>query len=243
MTDNDARWRGAARFIRQTLRDVLHFAAWPTMPETPRPGGRRWAATLAVVFALDCAVALAFIGAFAGLETFGLVLPEMEELGWSFWETAVFAVLLMPVLEEAFFRGWLSGRRPALIFAASAVISVVMLGVVAETDGAAPAMGWSAILPIVAGGAWWLVRLGTISTPPRWFSRYFHLVVWGSTLSFGVIHVTNFAVESGWLALVAVLPQTLGGLVLAYTRTRLGLRAAMLQHIAFNGMVMTIWGI
>ena len=38
------------------------------------------------------------------------------------------------------------------------------------------------------------------------------------------------------ICVLAVLPQTIGGLLLAYTRTRLGLRAAMLQHALYNAL-------
>ena len=45
---------------------------------------------------------------------------------------------------------------------------------------------------------------------------------------------------TGPIDLILVLPQTLGGLVLAYTRTRLGLIAAMVQHALFNAVLTAV---
>jgi hypothetical protein len=41
-----------------------------------------------------------------------------------------------------------------------------------------------------------------------------------------------------------VAPQLIGGLFLAYVRTRLGLRAAMAHHAAYNALAMAVeeWG-
>ena len=64
----------------------------------------------------------------------------------------------------------------------------------------------------------------------RW--RY----VWGSTLVFGLMHLGNYEALTHPLGLAVVLPQTIGGLLLAYTRTRLGLGAAMAHHAAYNAV-------
>jgi membrane protease YdiL (CAAX protease family) len=71
---------------------------------------------------------------------------------------------------------------------------------------------------------------------PAWFTRNFHWFVWGSTLLFGLIHLGNYEPLTHPLGVLVVLPQTIGGLLLAYTRTRLGLRAAMLHHAAYNAL-------
>ena len=51
----------------------------------------------------------------------------------------------------------------------------------------------------------------------------YRYLVWGSAIAFGTIHLLNYDELTGPIDLILVLPQTLGGLVLAYTRTRLGL--------------------
>jgi membrane protease YdiL (CAAX protease family) len=60
--------------------------------------------------------------------------------------------------------------------------------------------------------------------------------VWGSTLLFGLMHLGNYEPLAHPLGVLAVLPQTIGGLLLAYTRTRLGLGAAMAHHAAYNAV-------
>jgi membrane protease YdiL (CAAX protease family) len=71
---------------------------------------------------------------------------------------------------------------------------------------------------------------------PAWFARHFHWFVWGSSLLFGLIHLGNYEPLAHPLGVLVVLPQTIGGLLLAYTRTRLGLGAAMAHHAAYNAL-------
>lgn len=81
---------------------------------------------------------------------------------------------------------------------------------------------------------WRRTREANVSVPD-WFARNYGPVVYGSSILFGAAHLTNFD-EFSALHMLVVLPQTLGGLVLAFTRTRLGLRAAIYQHAAFNAV-------
>jgi hypothetical protein len=52
----------------------------------------------------------------------------------------------------------------------------------------------------------------------------------------GLIHLGNYTPIQHPLGLLIVLPQTIGGLLLAYVRTRLGLGAAMAHHAAYNAV-------
>jgi hypothetical protein len=71
---------------------------------------------------------------------------------------------------------------------------------------------------------------------PGWFVRHYRWFVWGSTVLFGLTHLGNFEPLAHPVGLLVVLPQTIGGLLLAYTRTRLGLGAAMAHHAAYNAV-------
>jgi hypothetical protein len=76
-------------------------------------------------------------------------------------------------------------------------------------------------------------RAGSCAVPPA-FIRHFGAVVWGQALLFGMIHLGNYAAFASPWGLAVVLPQVLGGVVLAYVRTRAGLRLAMGYHAAHN---------
>jgi membrane protease YdiL (CAAX protease family) len=60
--------------------------------------------------------------------------------------------------------------------------------------------------------------------------------VWGSALVFGLIHLGNYEPLTHPFGVLVVLPQTIGGLLLAYTRARLGLGAAMAHHAMYNAV-------
>lgn len=151
------------------------------------------------------------------------------------------AVLLAPVLEELFFRGWMSGTRRAL-----ALMGVVLVGLtlfIAFGRGKPLAGGGILLITIVAAGVvWWRKRRDR--SVPAWFSRHFALLVYGTTALFAAMHLANYA--SVTLAAVPmVLPQFWSGLMFAHMRVRLGLLASILNHIASNAIVLAValnWG-
>ena len=88
----------------------------------------------------------------------------------------------------------------------------------------------------LAGLVQWSLTRTRDTAVPAWFKRHFHWFVWGSTLLFGLAHLGNYEALTSPLGVLVVLPQTIGGLLLAYTRTRLGLGAAMAHHAAYNAV-------
>lgn len=52
-----------------------------------------------------------------------------------------------------------------------------------------------------------------------------------------MLHLGNYEALTHPLGLLVVSPLMLGGMLLAYTRTRLGLRAAMAHHAAYNAVL------
>jgi membrane protease YdiL (CAAX protease family) len=142
-----------------------------------------------------------------------------------------------PLLEELAFRGWLKGRIAALRFA---LYGFAAMGLFL----AAPYMPAQYVTDVSSAGVGvvfvgllhWGATRNQGNRVPAWFTRHFHWIVWGSSLAFGLIHLGNYEPLAHPLGLLVVLPQTLGGLVLAYTRTRLGLGAAMAHHAAYNAL-------
>jgi membrane protease YdiL (CAAX protease family) len=153
------------------------------------------------------------------------------------------ALVLAPLLEEAMWRGWLSGRCAALRFAAYGVVALGLL-----LFGAFAAPDFRKILALLAVGVvfaglihWSLTRHRDTAVSPC-FLRHFHWMVWGSSLTFGLVHLGNFEALTHPLGVLVVAPLMLGGMLLAYTRTRLGLRAAMAHHAAYNAVLVgTVW--
>lgn len=199
--------------------------------------GRAAALALAVVFALDLLLGELTVWLTSTWDEAVGFLPEPIEQDISLAEELFTGLVLAPVLEELLFRGWLTGRIAALRFAlyGMAAMACFLVSFYAEPD-LAEIVGLAGVAMAFAG----LVHLSYTrhrdTAVPTWFIRHFHWFVWGSTLLFGLLHIGNYEPVTHPLGVLVVLPQTIGGLLLAYTRTRLGLGAAMAHHAAFNAV-------
>lgn len=227
--------------LLKRLADVARFVVRPTYVAQPMAWGTQAAAVLLLLLALDLAFGLAAVEALSllGKAGSGGVMPALLESDSPPAVEWLEALVLAPVLEEMLFRGWLTGRSAALQFGAWGMAAMGML-IVSQNlpEPHAGQLSRGVIIGmIVALIQWRRVRHRDTSVPP-WFVRHFHWIVWGSTLLFGAIHYGNFERLTHPFGLLVVLPQTIGGLLLAYTRTRLGLRAAIAHHFAFNAVWM-----
>ncbi len=225
----------------ERLADAARFAVRPTFLARPMPWGRAAALVLAVVFALDAGLgALAAVLTGAADEVFPFLPAPLDE-DIALAEDLFLSLLFAPVIEELLFRGWLSGRRAALRFAlyGFAAMGLFMASLFAPPPVAA-ALGLAGVGVALAGVVHWSRTRHRDVAVPDWFTRYFAWAVWGSSLVFGLIHLGNYEALSHPLGVLVVLPQTIGGLLLAYTRTRLGLGAAIAHHAAYNALALAL---
>lgn len=226
----------------ERLADLARFMLLPT----PGGGSRGWGVVLlgalTLVFAFDLGIGWLAGKALGGLESdsqgFGdMYLPLAIEQQASLAEDLFDYLLLAPLLEELLYRGWLDGRLAALRFAAYGFAAEALFIAALFLDNpAAQIVGLFAVGVVLAGLLQWLATRDRDRQVPPWFSCNFHWLVWGSSLLFGLIHLGNYEPLTHPLGVLVVLPQIIGGLLLAYTRTRLGLGAAMAQHAAYNAV-------
>ncbi|MEE4317039.1 MAG: CPBP family glutamic-type intramembrane protease [Erythrobacter sp.] len=223
--------------LRERLVDVGRFMVRPTPAIAPLPWGRGLLAALLVVFLFDLALDKTVVELTALLDAGAGFLPDPVEEETTLAEDLFSYLLLAPVVEELVYRGWLTGRMAALRFAlygfAAEAFFVATL-FVGEEKGMPLALAGVG-LALVGLIHWGLTR-DRDTAVPDWFTRHFHWFVWGSTLLFGLMHLGNYEPLTHPLGVLVVLPQTIGGLLLAYSRTRFGLRAAMLHHAAYNAL-------
>jgi len=184
---------------------------------------------------------LALRAVLAALDGPGGIQPAPRFFGETVAEQAFGFLVLAPMLEEALFRGWMSGRRAALSFALAGLIALALLGGgLLIGGGAARWSGLAAAAVVLAGLVRWLAARTRETEIPAWFTRHFALLVWASCVLFALIHLGNYPPLVYPAGLLLVVPQLVGGLLLAYTRTRLGLEAAILQHAAFNAVYLAV---
>lgn len=227
--------------VAERLADVARFAARPGFVHRPMAWGRAAAMALLVVFALDLVLDALVIWLTATWDAEAGFLPEPVEDDIPFLEDAFNALLIAPVLEELAFRAWLTGRTAALRFAVYgfAAMGVLMASLITPPAWAMP-VGLAGAAIALAGLIHWNAVRARDTDVPLWFTRNFHWIVWMSSLGFGLIHLGNYEALTHPLGVLVVLPQTIGGLLLAYTRTRLGLGAAIAHHAAYNALALAL---
>lgn len=223
--------------------DLWAFAKDPTPAPVRLSYGPTMAFALAVLLAIEFGLAVAAAILELGLEGFGHTLPVYEPADLSpFWWFASM-LLIVPVVEEGLFRGFLSGTKAALRFAGVAW-GVIATIVVAALFVDATVLGGVSIIffgILFAALLYWLAYRDRHATRPAWFLENYKWLVWGSSLAFGLGHLTVYVGIDDPLDLVVIGSTVLSGLVLAYTRTRLGLVAAMIQHALFNAMLLYLF--
>ncbi|MEQ5788465.1 CPBP family intramembrane metalloprotease [Erythrobacter sp. NFXS35] len=243
MPDADARPLVPARIgLRARLADLAGFMVRATPGSGPPGWSTALLAVLALVFALDLTIGWLAGEALAVLEGDGKgggILPVPREQDTTLAEDLFSFLVLAPLLEELLYRGWLAGRVAALRFAAYGFAAeALFIAALFLDQSAARIVGLVAVGVVLAGLLQWLATRDRDTQVPRWFTRNFHWFVWGSSLLFGLMHLGNYEAVTHPLGILVVLPHIIGGLLLAYTRTRLGLGAAIAQHAVYNAVVL-----
>jgi membrane protease YdiL (CAAX protease family) len=222
----------------------ISYVRRPT-PEVERGRGGRPRAILILVL---MALALSGLSLFLVLIGGALVgLPEgtATEEEASLLAFVLMAVVWAPIVEETAFRLSLTAFRPLYLIISGAILLLVfgvafdlVLGDALWLGLAEAAIGLTLIVVGVASAAFPRIRVRAAA----FWRRHFAPIVWFSAIFFGLAHLSNFDLpDTGILTVVGapllVSSQMLGGLVLAFARTWLGLWAAILIHAGFNATI------
>lgn len=144
---------------------------------------------------------------------------------------ALDAVLIMPIIEEIIFRGWMTNNR--FIFTISwMVMSVILVTSLIPIK--------SILIPIIV-----VSIVLALSVPiQKYVLKHFTLFFYLTTIGFALLHITNFTNLNKDLNILSYLvitsPQLLAGFVFATIRNKLGLGYSMLSHIFNNGIILTL---
>jgi membrane protease YdiL (CAAX protease family) len=223
--------------LRARLVDVARFLVRPSYVAQPMAWGRAAALALLLVFALDLALDTMVAKLTLAWDAEASFLPQPIDYPATLTEDLFGFLILAPITEELAFRGWLSGRVAALRFGAWGLAAMGLFAASLYLDpDYTGALSLAGVVLVFVGLVQWSLNRDFETDVPAWFARYFHWIVWGSSLAFGLIHLGNYEPLAHPLGLLVVLPQTIGGLLLAYIRTRLGLGAAMAHHAAYNAV-------
>ncbi|UIP07043.1 CPBP family glutamic-type intramembrane protease [Erythrobacter sp. SDW2] len=208
------------------------FVRRPTLPQRAAPLSGASLIAAWRLAALDLTVAGGLI-LLAMAATFGGFDPPSHALDGLSWtpEIVLAIVVIAPLTEELFFRGWLSGRPDAVspvILLGMAAVALVFAG----KDNALAAAGVAGVAVLAALALAFVLR----KRPAwGWFTRAFPLFFWLSTTAFALVHLLNYEEGSLAMLLPLVLPQFIAGSIFGYARVTYGLWASMLLHVLHNG--------
>jgi membrane protease YdiL (CAAX protease family) len=225
--------------ILATANDIWHFILKPKIYIGGKPCIGMWISIFATILFVDIVILDNAIAAIQFLfETNGYPPPTAYQVNLYDPLEWVGLLLYAPIIEELAFRGWLNGRKRNLIaFAAALPIILYEYGPIPL--GRNNAIVILLVTSIICIPIWWTQQGKKPQPVPLWFERYFPWIFYCSATLFGLIHVGNFSDFEWGLDILYVLPQMAGGVMMAYTRLRLGLRAAMLHHCIFNAYFLT----
>lgn len=220
--------------IRTVLAELRSFLAHPTPQQASGLDAdgaiARWAILTAMQVAVLGAVIMPLI--LAWQKAFGLSPPNaFDGMGpLALWGGAV---ILGPVLEELFFRGWMSGTRRALT-----TMGVLLIGacVVVAMRGNKVAVAIALVGMLVATAiTWWVKRRD--ENVPRGFGKVFPALFYATTVIFAALHLFNYPAIT-LAAVPMALPQFWSGLMFGHMRVRVGMVGAILNHIVSNAVML-----
>lgn len=218
---------------------LRELAAFLKRPAVLTPWGLRRAETwraLPVLAAMHVGGLLLVILPLIGLwqSHFALPLPDAFGKLPGGWLLPV-TVLIAPVLEEMIFRGWQTGR-PRALWLLGCLFAFAALTITSRAMAPLVLAGLLLALVIAAAGGWWWLRR---RQAPAAYCAAYPAVFWIVAILFAGIHLTNYP-SASLLSLPMVLPQLWAAVLLGFTRQRIGLPAAILQHALANGASMAL---
>lgn len=217
---------------------VSEFAAFLRRPRLLVPSGLRatgagrlWFGMAALHLGVLLLVLLPFLKlwqqvfALPSPDAYGKLAPQLM---------APLVVVVAPVLEEAIFRGWLTGR-PRALWLLGCFLGLVAVALAAGAGGSAVGTSVALLSLLVAAPAGWfaLRRRPSLALFDRWQPVAFH----GSAVVFALSHLANYPRVSP-AAIALVLPQLWTGLTAGFVRLRLGLPASILLHMTSNALAL-----
>jgi len=221
-------------------RDYFGFIRNPRLPERKEPFNRAAASSVGWLVLLILVMAALLLGTFSAIEALGVHFPE-PSIDIDSRLLQVLAVTLIPALEEVVFRGWLTGSRLAIL-AVAAFIILIAIGPAAAQFGI---WGIVALLALLAALGAFIFTRPQQRIAERLRSN-FPASFWSSTALFAGAHLLNYGVHAPPVALLLILPQFIGGTILAFARVRYGMWANISIHGSLNAAVIlahTLFGL
>lgn len=212
------------------------------LPDQQITFGRQAVAQVGALLLLDWAIVFLFVIAALAVASTGIEMPQPIDDDWTTAETILFVVVLGPPLEELIFRVWLTGERRAVIMFVSPWLLLAVLFAAFFLTGPLEmrtilllSLGW--IVSTIAIMAYhWRDRFVS-----QGFRRRFPVAFWLTSVLFGLSHIFNFEEPISIAAVLMIIPQFSGGLILGYVRVKYGMWSNITQHVTHNTAALALY--
>ncbi|MEM1312299.1 MAG: CPBP family glutamic-type intramembrane protease [Patescibacteria group bacterium] len=160
----------------------------------------------------------------------------------SAWEVILIIVILGPILEELAFRLYLKPYKRSFLIGIYFYLLLLISTLFSYTESLTNAyylIGSVIFATLIIIGSFIFIKKVWIE---KVIEKYFRFLVYLSTITFGLIHITNYENlnQYWWLSLLLVLPQLIVGAVLPYVRVRLGFIWSILTHSLYNAILVIV---
>jgi membrane protease YdiL (CAAX protease family) len=219
-------WRRYIRFLRRPTLAVKPADAEPSA----------YQATVAL-FLADAAAMLLLAGWAALYVAAGGEMPRHALDGLKLTPPLIFMLIVVgPVLEEAAFRGWLTGTPRSLTLYGAFIVVATAVMLTGSFNRTSAATLFFFLVVAVAASFQWLPD----KVPVRRFGAAFPWLFWVSSLTFGLVHLTNLNVGHNRFAVLWVAPQLISGTIFGYARVRVGMWSNIVLHVAHNAVMVLV---
>jgi len=223
--------------LRLVWRDYLQFVRWPSLPLHRTGFSSDAFQATAALFLLDVA-AMAILACVALLiVSLGGEMPRHALDGIKLSAPLIVMIVVVgPVVEEAVFRGWLTGTPRSLSLYGTFIIVAAAVMLTGSLDRTSAVTLFIALIVGIAGSLQWLSN----DVPVRRYSRAFPWLFWVSSLAFALVHLTNLTIGHNRFAVLWVAPQLISGTIFGYARVRLGMWSNVVLHMAHNAVMILV---
>lgn len=190
-----------------------------------------WSFVVVLLIGLTLTVIISLSG-FQGTNLIDSLLEEDNLL-----ITIVLATIIAPALEETIFRLSLKPNTNYLALTL-ATLTILILSRIQQTI---PLLILTATIPLFAALYAQTLRQTQAQTfITKVYTNHFRIIFYSSAILFGLVHMLNYTdIQSGGAILpLLIIPQTIIGIILGYTRLQYGFKYGILLHGLYNASLL-----
>lgn len=211
------------------LKELLRFTIKPSIPILRMPSIKEFSKILFICILIS--IPFAIISKLIENE-FGIIRPEYTKASKLIILYGVFGA---PIFEEILFRSWLKWTKTNIYFLITTIILMIAISIFLHKFEQICKISILVSLLIM------VIYLMKNTKVKPYIVRNFKYFYWSSSVTFGLMHASNFTGNVWYIILFAFVltsPQIIVGFFLGFVRMNYGLRFSILLHMLYNSSLL-----